>query len=185
MPYGEIYCDRCDFQGTTTVLWGSFKYQFEDGTSAYIERKLGWCSDCNDIRPVEVLPEYDSVNDELEKYRRLLDAERSRGIIGSIHRKMSSRARYHFEHLQESERGMANLLRLAATRRSAPKCLHCSSEDVAEIDMPKYGSDPFDWSLDFLHPGCGGNLRVKDSGGMRISIGNRTMLYSPEGIRLD
>ena len=65
MPYPKkIKCNKCDFSSSGGEIWGSFSYEFLNNGNkyyVYVNRKRGWCYECNKVSPVEY---FTSVNEE-------------------------------------------------------------------------------------------------------------------------
>ena len=52
VPGVNISCDRCEYSGSTGVVFGLFKYSTPHGRIS-LPRTLGWCSSCNSLAPIE------------------------------------------------------------------------------------------------------------------------------------
>ena len=56
----DLTCDKCDFTGRDSVVWGDFRY-LEDDVEIVIHRTLGWCQGCDGFAPIEVFGDRDEV----------------------------------------------------------------------------------------------------------------------------
>lgn len=57
-------CNKCDFETGDQHTWGAREYVMRNGVRMLMDWTLGWCQDCNNICPVEVL-DYERHNREL------------------------------------------------------------------------------------------------------------------------
>lgn len=55
MPFLQFSCRRCNFLGSSVVIWGQFSYA-SSGNLISLNRQLGWCDHCSYLAPVEILP---------------------------------------------------------------------------------------------------------------------------------
>ena len=179
MPYDVIYCSKCDFQAVSTVLWGRFLYWADDGKEAYFSRKLGWCHDCKTVRAIEELPQVEQV------LRRRIELDQE--LNGDLRMDrflawMGTEKSWRLKHALEERDGL-DVLETVANLERKPRCLACTSENVADIQAPFARDLPstFDMELPFFHPDCGGSLRFKDSKGYRLAKGPSVLRMTVEG----
>lgn len=78
--------------------------------------------------------------------------------------------------------GLGVLEDVARLERS-PRCLTCASSKVENIGAPLSRDLPHtdDIELPFFHPGCGGGLKFKDSGGYRLAKDPTVLRMTVEG----
>ena len=185
MPYSVIYCDKCDYRGASHVMWGLFKYRFDDGHETYMDRLLGWCSDCKSVRPVEDLPHPAVIDRKLIEARdhlRQLTANVAWNWVASA---LSRERRSEVRKLREKEADWTHIQRMMTLRAAPPRCLQCGSTSTMPLPLRVEGSNRYDYGIGMAHPGCGGALHVRDSGGTRLAIRGKTRIYSPNGELID
>jgi hypothetical protein len=51
-PITAYSCARCDFSAVNAEYWGRYEYEI-DSQRCSVKRVLGWCYDCNGLRPIE------------------------------------------------------------------------------------------------------------------------------------
>lgn len=198
MPFLVFSCTACEYQGSSTVNWGQFTYEAQSRWVP-IRRALGWCSSCEDIAPIEILPSNDAVRqlemDIEQKAKRVdsykADAARSRSLLGKLLgsqprlppdiQELDFQRSYRENDLQK-ERDRLDLLR---RRDCGPKCLLCGSENCIPLPgkITPSGTDrtpgpatPFGMN----HPACSGALLVAHSG-LRVSRRLNHRLYDCDG----
>ena len=69
-PSSKWECNNCDYESSTTVLWGGFNYVLKEEHNLInenVEREYGWCYDCEYICPIEIIPTIDSLEIKIEK----------------------------------------------------------------------------------------------------------------------
>lgn len=181
MPYSVIYCDSCDYRCASHVLWGIFRYRFDDGHESYMERLLGWCTDCESVCPVEDLPHSAVLDRQLAEVREQLGRLASNVVWGWAASVFSRKRKSEIHELREREADLTHVQQMLASRVAPPRCLRCASTSTAPLPLRVPGSKQYDYALGTPHPGCGGVLRVRDSGGTRLAIARRARIYSPEG----
>lgn len=172
LPFLTFTCDSCDYQSSSFVTFGEFLWNY-DGQTFNFDRQLGLCHDCKEIVAMEKLPDAEVMG-------------RARKIH-STH--MGSRLSW-FEEKDEAKRlasqeGFEVLERVMELNRP-PVCLTCGKSDVQPLVLPEApdGVKRTDMALTPLgvtHPGCGGQLQIKGSGELRISLNAVTYYFSIDG----
>jgi hypothetical protein len=191
-------CDTCNYIGASSAVWGVFAYESPSG---YIDvnRELGWCYQCEDLAPIEVIPSLESIQDiehEIEKGAQQLheiknQAREGRSFLKKLLHlpaqipddgRMIEAVRKHFNRELEEEHKRSDLLK---GRKSKPRCLSCGSERC--FVLPGYtkpaGSDEYPGepvSTGIKHPNCGGDLMAQYSG-IRASMIFERRIYDKEG----
>lgn len=181
MPYSIIYCDGCDYRGASHVMWGLFKYRFDDGHESYMERLLGWCSDCESVRPVEALPHPAVIERELIQVRERLHELTSNGIWSWAASALSRQRKAEVRELRTREADLAHMQEMMVSRTASPRCLRCGSTSTVPVPIRVQDHRRYDYAVGMAHPGCGGALRVCDSGGTRLAIATKLRVYTQEG----
>ncbi|MET4694393.1 hypothetical protein V5J35_004483 [Endozoicomonas sp. NE40] len=69
MPSINLHCSHCDFRSCTTLLWGRFKYVYEEG-ECNLDRQVAWCYQCEKLVPCE---SFDDSQEILEKINKAVD----------------------------------------------------------------------------------------------------------------
>ena len=186
VPGVDISCDRCEYYGSTVVVFGQFKYSTPRGTIS-IPRTLGWCSACSTLAPIEVANREMRIK-SLTVDLRLNDLEKKNLRRGTpfLKRIFSSRKAYR-EPLPgvwiSSELSSPVLLADYLSCSRKPRCLTCGSTEVSKV--PKmldslndfYDSDRIKVPIGMNHPGCGGQLLASTSK-VRLSIRSKCRVYN-------
>ena len=205
MPFLVFTCTDCDYQGSSTVGWGEFAYE-GGGRRVPVQHVLAWCTSCNDIAPVEELPdgkrierlasEIVSKEQELGRMMRM-NVQKERSLLGRLLRLPQRPPREMDELecriflLQEELQHERDRLELLAGRRCGPRCLICGSLDhvpLPEIRLEDACEDAPESPrpavpVGVRHPGCSGNLLVALPP-VRISIAEEQRLYDSSGKRI-
>lgn len=156
-------CSKCDFKGSSMSTWGGFYYK-KDKILVTIHRVIGICYTCDDIVPVEKLPD--------NKYLDRLAESSKRNAASDI--------------LIEDEKGRSKLLK---NRESNSRCLECGSHDfdiVPNTEQPKErmrSNTP--WRAGLIHKNCGGQIYVRRSPA-NFFMGDRLpkRYYNVEGVEI-
>ena len=73
MPWvNKFSCNNCDYESSSTVLWGGFNYTLEENENSFeenVEREYGWCYNCEYICPIEIIPTIDSLEVKIEELK--------------------------------------------------------------------------------------------------------------------
>ena len=181
MPYSVVYCDRCSYRGATFIMWGIFRYRFDDGHETYIDRMLGWCSGCGGVQPIERLPNRAEIEKELDATRRRLRKLNPTGLIGRLTLMISRRRHEEVGQLRERERDLEHLSLMVASRTASARCLECSSVSVSPMPISPHEEKHYDHPIGVVHPGCDGALRIRDSGGSRLAFAFEPRVYDLDG----
>jgi hypothetical protein len=143
-----------------------------------VDRGLGWCYHCLNVRPVERIPPVS----ECHKSDRSIGARSARWIKDQWHRFIdigdpSTRRR------RQDEKIKAELQTCIAASGRKPVCLTCGSNDtepLTHLDTFS-GLQQEDVGFGFRHPGCQGELREKGSNGRLVSPVIYEQLYDVQG----
>ncbi|MGE0558104.1 MAG: hypothetical protein AB7E73_15700 [Burkholderiales bacterium] len=202
MPFLIFTCTACDYQGSSTVIWGRFDYD-NQGQKLPIKRMLAWCESCDDLAPVEILPSVSRIQElriaieektaQVSRYREA--AAQGRSLLGKLVgaqprlppeiQELDFQRSYAEDELREEHMRLEFL----AGRESSAKCLLCGSD--AWIDLP-LGYRPSGTAdkpgppvrVGLRHPGCSGQLLVAHSG-IRVSRRLDQKHYDRDGILLN
>ena len=52
LPVSVYRCAKCDFSTSSSLYWGYYEYDTGKGRCP-IKWRLGWCRDCDSLRPIE------------------------------------------------------------------------------------------------------------------------------------
>ena len=188
VPGVHISCDRCEYHGSTVVVFGQFKYSTPRGTIS-TPRTLGWCSTCSTLAPVE----------EANLAARIKSLKIDLGLI-KLEKKILKRGTPFLKRIFSSRKAYREALPapaawilselsspvlladyLSCSRK--PRCLTCGSTEVSEIpEMPDglddfYDSDRIKVPIGMNHPDCGGQLLASTSK-VRLSIRFKCRVYN-------
>ena len=174
-------CDKCDFQGNSTITWGDFKY-VNEGKETNVNRDLGWCFECNKLVPIEDFSDSDRVIDLIELTTKELEGKANNKFSISFS-KRDGKVYLINEILEYSQR-----LKFIRERIGSEKCLMCGSMEIKPFDgdysfEPKeYMKRPFNSTKNtgFIHPGCGGGIIAKYNP-VRINLESLSRYYSIDG----
>ena len=176
IPFLTFTCDRCDYHSSSFVTFGEFLWNY-DGQTFNFDRQLGLCQDCKVIVAMEKLPDADVMDRAKE-----------------IHSTYTGPRLFRFQVKDEakylaSQEGFEVLERVMELQRS-PVCLQCGGSDVQPLVLPELpdGAKRTDMALTPLgvkHPGCGGQLQVKGSGGLRLGVNPVTHCFDIYGRALE
>ncbi len=182
----DFSCDRCDFKASNLVVWGRFYYQNFDGNLIPLKRNLGWCSSCKTLSAVENLSIDKTIYDKINEYEAELNKLKNpvffiKHLMGSKKKEeIKDRIAYAQQFIKE-EIELVNILR---SRKTPPRCLRCSSSDVIQYKFPSAGFDESPNKLfptGFIHPGCGGNIIMSNSG-IDFMMRRKSRAYTTDGI---
>lgn len=172
IPFLTFTCDSCDYHSSSFVTFGEFLWNY-DGQTFNFDRQLGLCQDCKEIVAMEDLPDADTM-------------ERAR----KIHSTYTGPRLYSFQEADKakwlaSQEGFEVLERVMELNR-LPVCLNCGGSDAQPLVLPEVpgGASRTDMALTNLgvkHPGCGGQLQVKGSGGLRLGLNHVTYYFDIDG----
>ena len=177
MTYPVYGCTQCDLENAGCNAWGQMNYHTSDGPVP-VRAHPGWCAACARVQPVEMLPteaRYQKLAMELE-IARIEEADldqKSRLLDGRAWR------------IERDLSGERDRLRTLRTRRMGPRCLICGSTEVAalpEEPVARYRetSNPPLIATGFRHPGCGGEITIRESD-MRINLDPIARMYDTTG----
>jgi hypothetical protein len=190
-------CSKCDFSSSDVVMWGRRSYRMGQQTVS-VNAQLGWCDDCQDLAPIEVLPSPErarvlsaelanvegdimALNVELQTgrpwYRRAL------GLGPGVSRELMM-LEFRRDDLVETRVEDAKRSELLADRSTPPLCLRCGSDKCRALPALRVAIDGDDADarrrLPVEHPGCGGTFIVAVSP-IRVSIATVHRFYDING----
>jgi hypothetical protein len=158
MPSINLHCDKCDFHGCDTVLWGDYRYIDENGEYS-IDRELGWCFECNELTAIESFKGSKEIIEEIEKITKGIKADYQKSVILLLTRNAKNNKKYDIDKVSK----LSKKLYINGLRIGTEKCLKCGSVNVTPFDG--------DYSLEyeglnyqgrkhtgFVHPECGGEI---------------------------
>jgi hypothetical protein len=196
VPYSIIFCEKCHATWSSLILNGYFEYILTNGHCVNVERNLGWCHSCNSVVPVERLPRKDEVTANLQDAERALSQELASSPTTITQRwiwRFSKKKRDRFERTISFRKSAVNKcvskLELLSLRTDPEKCLKCGSVIIISYeDLPVFTSTeqrhfilPPPKQTNYMHPGCGGVLSLKTSGGLRLSVEHPKHIYDVNG----
>ena len=195
MPWvNKFSCNNCDYESSSTVLWGGFNYTLEENENSFeenVEREYGWCYNCEYICPIEIIPTIDSLEVKIEelksgynsnklelikKENRLIKFEPTKKRIDYLRRMM--------KWYPDQIHGKELLITAFRNRNSKPKCLFCASDNVKYLTVPKVALTAETKKINFQHPDCGGELRIENIS-LAISGISTERYYNLDGCLLD
>ncbi len=174
MPVYKLVCDKCEYAAPGTVLWGRFEYEFGD-LRLPLDRKLGWCSACREIRAIEHFnPASWAPIESKSLIHRLKFC--LRGSVTAAEREQE-------QNYEQLAYGI-----ISSSREGQERCLNCGSQDNELFSSPmnlEYDS-VYKGSQDvgFAHPGCGGAFSYVGSD-LRLNVAfDKTKIYDVKGMFL-
>ena len=177
-PFKILTCSKCSYQTSDLMLRGHFQYCLSDGRTCGVSRALGWCAECREVRPVEVLGIDESDHHDRADASAKLAELRKPGLIKALFRKSESaqrRIQYWHNRVQDLVQEIEVKGLVYGQRRSPPRCLTCGSTQVSQLpEFPpleaphpcgnvagQMRSPPT--KIGFRHPDCGGEILVQPS----------------------
>lgn len=154
------------------MTFGQFLWNY-DGQTFEFDRQLGLCQDCEGIVAMEDLPDADTM-DRARKFHSTYTGPRLFWFQEGDKAKCLA-----------SQEGFGILERVMELNRP-PVCLTCGGSDVQPLALPEVpdGSRRANMALTKLgvrHPGCGGQLQVEGSGGLRLRLSPVTYYFDIDG----
>lgn len=191
LPVLTISCNTCDFRSSGTRTWGVREYVLTNGTRIEAEWNLGWCDDCKNVAPVELLDLEYAKNQVLESKAHLNSLGQRpvrnrlslKDIFGRSFQKRVEDWEFYANKLADAE----DYLALLTSRTSPAKCFNCGSEHVTTpliTDGKAPKRNDLSVPIGFIHPVCGGEL-MAGYDGFRIALVPMVYRYTPEGIKID
>lgn len=167
VPFLSITCTDCDFRGSSFATTGRFLWNHE-GRTFQFERRLALCLDCNKVVAIEDFPDAE----KMERARSIRTTYTGQPLLRLLE---PDYAKY-----LASQLGFEVLEEVLALDRQ-PVCLECGQSAVRSIDRPEGVNSEAPVSLNLGHPWCAGTLQVQSSGGLRMSVRAKTLVYSIHG----
>jgi len=181
VPGVNISCDRCEYGGSTGVVFGLFKYRTPRGNIS-LPRDLGWCLSCNSLTSIEETSRdarCKSLEEDLESINREIEEEK-RDLLKRVpfFKRIFSSPQLRSETLEKlqgqadwisSEISSPVLLEDYLNNPRKPRCLTCGSDEVRKVpEMPDSLNNFNDdhrvkIPIGMEHPGCGGQLLASTS----------------------
>jgi len=201
VPGVDISCNRCDYNGSTVVIFGIFKYS-TSGATISLPRTLGWCSSCDSLAPIEDdsrEARIESLAADLEYVKSKINREKKELLRKTplLTRMFSSKEPYSesLACLQEQAVWISSELTvpvilseyLGCSRKA--RCLICGSSQARRFPkLPEGLNDFYDnhrikLQAGMKHPGCGGDLFASTSK-IRLSMHFKDRIYSLSGERI-
>jgi hypothetical protein len=192
LPATNFYCTKCDFLQGDARTWGTKEYLLPNGVRLLVDWRLGWCEDCVGLAAVESL-KIDNRRKKVEKAEQEFARHPPRPVRRwwHLHRFVQSRLwRLRVEdweqqsfYLTSTLDDARDTLDLLGQRKNPPRCLTCGSTRVVEpLVQHREAWDDLSQTkaTGFIHPGCGGELWMIDSG-LRFIIWQMVRRYTAEG----
>ncbi|MBE9611033.1 hypothetical protein [Chitinilyticum piscinae] len=195
-------CSACDYTSEVLSLYAQRTYVTPTSKAGVIS-KIGWCHDCETMKPIEALPTEQELAVLLHtkearqlQLGRLIETEKLQRPFLARVLNLNTRPsdqRYDLEFEVQSlqwqiDRAQA-VLGLMTHHRSPPRCLACASTQIEYLLLIKsieshLSDDAEALPIGFRHPGCGGEMLIRRSD-IRWMMKKSTLLYDTEGILLD
>jgi hypothetical protein len=169
----RIFCEKCGSESFCEPNTFNFQYDL-DGLIVPLALRwedvaFGWCGDCKTVVRVEpnlnagrLEREIRETQNQIEGLKsRILDEQSRFRLIGKASR--ISQLEYESDQLQGVLSQRIAELEVSDTmnkrRRSGTRCLTCFRTRIERVQLPE-STGSGDKYLGFLHPNCGGRLRV-------------------------
>lgn len=178
MPSICLKCEKCGCHGDTFQLWGNYAY-LVDGLEVSMSRQLGFCFDCNGLKPMELF-DMESCRDTLvESVSSLKKIEAS--TLSTFRRSEKS------HYLTEIAKA-THLLYIAAKRQGNERCLECGKTHISPFEGDyklEYNGTLYMGSkrTGFVHPNCGGEF-VATPNPVRLHMAFKSKFYDLDGKKI-
>jgi hypothetical protein len=201
VPAIDITCDRCNYSGSTGIIFGIFKYQTPFGNIS-APTTLGWCNSCESVSPIENTDQsvrFNSLKDDILNLESSLTEEiykenRSRPFFARLFSlrhpdTLSFRMMHDTMTFLRQELIKPSVLKMYLTLPGDAHCLSCGSSSVFQFPEMPAGLDDFYSEQRVLqpigvrHPGCGGEMYAATSM-IRINRRFSERIYTLFGERL-
>lgn len=190
MPVATYQCTACELSSWDSGTWG-YRYYVYGEAKLRMRVGMGWCPSCNDLNPVEVLP--DAEGEQLLQ-RKLQALQADLDVVLAVipkkrfwlfqPRKSTEQLKLEYEVESVGKRlAEYQLTRTAlSARTSQARCLSCGAEGCSvlpplEVNYLETGAPV---PIGFVHPGCGGQITIACDG-MRLSVRLTEKAYDLEG----
>jgi len=176
MPTTDFKCDACNFQSSSTVIWGSSHYLDESNAEVNLEKILGWCCECQSIAPIECF------DDELLIITKII--EHSQHLQPSfahiIKWVFSGEYRNHLGSINRLNKRLS----IIKLRKGKECCLNCGSQNVDTIFQGNKQASSIN-SSETLHPGCKSHGKLNAQPGLNINMSLSPRFYDLNGEEID
>lgn len=184
VPHSDIYCTHCDYHGRTNILNGGYWY-YHEGVFCHLDKQYGWCQNCNDLVPMELLH---NLNDQLDDAFDEIAEKVSHLVAGKVRFNFTEASRSE----TESTLGTINAIKLKyqihSKRKGQERCLRCGSHNVTPAEefntLRKSIDEVGQTATGYRHPGCGGEFVLVPSS-IRLNIAYRPKCYTFDGEFID
>lgn len=161
-----VSCSKCDYVhfllSSTGLRSAPTEWVYSNGSSESFPllERLGWCQDCNQVQPHEHIPDRGEIDALVKEFKRDLERFES----GKLDWYGAPQA----DHARSVILNRGAWVEWSRTRNRG-RCLTCGSSHVVAIDPSVLWEGKGE--LPFVHPGCGGALRLgSDEGGIHFDF---------------
>lgn len=166
-------CEHCCFSKTVTDYFRS--YFVSGAATVNVRTSFGYCSDCDDIMQIEVVPDLEDLLNE-----RKLVADRDAIVVQRFEEQRRGSTQSLDEYLGRQLHDLDERIRWRKDRVSPPRCLECSSISITPFVAGQTNSGNPRW--EGKCPKCGESIRVfREPALVLTRLWGR---YSPEGVHL-
>lgn len=166
IPFLIFSCSRCLYQQNSLNFFGRCLW-VHNGQMFQFERELGLCQNCEGIVV-------------MEKFPHLNEVERARNLHPKLSGKWINPINGDNVELMACQKGFAVLEAVMAKQR-CPVCLKCAQTQVQPLSLSQNSNLKGPLQTGFTHPACGGDIMVKGSGGLRVSVREKTFYFDING----
>jgi hypothetical protein len=166
IPFLIFTCDKCNYRENSLIFFGSCLW-INKGQMFAFDRELGLCQSCEGIVV-------------MEKFPNQIDFNRARSLHPSLVGKWVNPINGDKAELMACQKGFPVLEAVLAKKRS-PVCLKCGQSNVQPLRLSQGSDIKQSERIGFKHPACGGELMVKGSGGLRVSLRETTFYFDVYG----
>jgi hypothetical protein len=178
--YINFECNRCEYTGTSRVVWGNLAYLLNN-IKIPINRELGYCIGCKALCAKERF-DNDILTSKMQNISKIISEHQSlfRILIPSTKKSIAD---------ENAKLNAHRVLRgLLTSRSSEERCLNCASSKVIALENRydleyRKGFYLGVAMTGFKHPECGGEFIARGSD-ISLNIRFSERLYSPYGVSL-
>lgn len=162
------HCRACNAEFGDTHTWGLREYLMPNGVRIPMSWTLGWCPDCNNVAPVELL-------DEARCQDELSHAEADLHSFGPRPDSMADeQAIANWNHLAGVAEDAKDALRVISERKKPLHCLICGCERITPWQLRT------DEAMNRIHGVCGGQLEASQDE-FRVALKLIGLRYNLDG----